>query len=183
MCLLALRSYTSVVTATVDPALSQLSRNRDTPDQNQPKYMKSVSSTQLLIQMSFFAVSANKANLLIFLCKKWCENEQLEPDLGPTHLYLGGGFKEETKSMVLTEGSVMDVSALESTQQEDTTRIILHILYSVQNEGVDRVVIHANDIDIIIMCLYYGATHLSDLPELWVRNVRVKLISTPKVSF
>ncbi len=120
----------------------------------------------------FFAVSANKANLLSFLCDRWCENEQLEPVLGPTHLYLGGGFKEETKSVVLTEGSVMHVPALESTQQEADTRIILHTLYSVQNEGVDRVVIHANDTDVIAMCLYYGATHLSDLAELWVRTAQ-----------
>ncbi|KAJ4932499.1 hypothetical protein JOQ06_010919 [Pogonophryne albipinna] len=50
----------------------------------------------------FVAVSANKANLLSFLCEKWCADEQLEPGLGPTHLYLGGGFKEETKIVVLT---------------------------------------------------------------------------------
>ena len=71
---------------------------------------------------------------------------------------LGGGFKEETKSVVLTEGSVTSVPALESTQQEADTRIILHTLYSVQNEGVDRVVTHANDTDVIAMFLYYGAT-------------------------
>ncbi len=63
----------------------------------------------------------------------------------------------------------MDVPALESTQQEADTRIILHTLYSVQNEGVDRVVIHASDTDIITMCLHCGATYLSDLPELSVR--------------
>ncbi|KAJ4931779.1 hypothetical protein JOQ06_010219 [Pogonophryne albipinna] len=89
----------------------------------------------------FFAVSANKANLLSFLCEKWCADEQLEPGLGPTHLYLGGGFKEETKSVVLTAWSVMYVPALGSTQQEADTRIFLHILYSVQNEGVDSVVV------------------------------------------
>ena len=66
----------------------------------------------------------------------------------------------------------MDVPALESTQQEADTRIILHTLYSVKNEGVDRVVIHANDTDIINLCLYYGATYLSDLPELWVRTAQ-----------
>ena len=66
----------------------------------------------------------------------------------------------------------MDVPALESTQQEADTRIILHTLYSVKNEGVDRVIIHANDTDIINLCLYYGATYLSDLPELWVRTAQ-----------
>ncbi|KAK1901168.1 Maltose/maltodextrin import ATP-binding protein MalK [Dissostichus eleginoides] len=64
----------------------------------------------------------------------------------------------------------MDVPALESTQQEGDTRIFLHTLYSVQNEGVAKVVIHASDTDIITTCLYYGAMHLSDLTELWVRT-------------
>ena len=90
----------------------------------------------------FFAVSANKANLLSFLCDEWCENENLKSALGPTHLYLGGGFKEETRSVVIKEGSIEDVAALESTQQEADTRIILHIMYSVQNDDVDRVIIY-----------------------------------------
>ena len=38
---------------------------------------------------------------------------------------------------------------LESTQQEADTRVIVHTLYSVQNEGVERVVIRGNVIDII----------------------------------
>lgn len=67
---------------------------------------------------------------------------------------------------VVTQGSSMDVPALEFTQKKADTRIILHTIYSVQNERVERVIIHANDTDIIFMCLYYGATDLSDLPEL-----------------
>lgn len=118
----------------------------------------------------FFSVSANKANLLQFLCERWCEHEQLKPPIGLTRIYLGGGFKEETKTVVLADGSVRDVPALESTQKEADTRIILHTLYSVQNEGVGRVVIHANDTEIIVMCLYYGSTYLSTLPELWVKT-------------
>lgn len=59
---------------------------------------------------------------------------------------------------MLTEGSV-HVPALESTQQ----------LYSVHNEGVD---IHANDTDVIAMCLDNIATHLSDLAELWMRTAQ-----------
>ena len=126
--------------------------------------MRSACITQL------FTVSANKANLLSFLCDEWCENDNLKSALGPTHLYLGGGFKEETRSVVIKEGSIEDVPALESTQQEADTRIILHTLYSVQNDNVDRVIIYVNDTDIIIMCLYYAATHLRGLPELWVRT-------------
>ena len=93
-----------------------------------PKSMKKVSSTQLQIQMSFFAASTNKANLLSFLCERWCEDEQLGAGHGPTELYLGGGFKEETKSVLLSGGSVTDVPARESTQQEADTRVILHTL-------------------------------------------------------
>ena len=118
----------------------------------------------------FFAVSENKANLLRFLCEEWCQNETLKSALGTTHLYLSGGFKEETRSVVIKEGCVVDVPALESTQQEADTRVILHTIYSVQAHKVDRVVIHANDTDIIIMCIYHAATHLLDLPELWVRT-------------
>ena len=49
---------------------------------------------------------------------------------------------------------------LESTQQEADTRVIGHTLYSVQNEGVERVVIRGNVMDIITTCLYYGATSM-----------------------
>ena len=45
-----------------------------------------------------------------------------------------------------------------------------HLFYSVQTDKVDRVVIHANDTDVIIMCLYYAPTHIQYLPELWVRT-------------
>ena len=117
-----------------------------------------------------FAVSANKENLLSFICDEWCENEKLRCALGPIQLYLGGGFKEETRSVVIKGASVMNVPALESTQQEADTRIILYTLYSAQKDKVERVVIYANDTDVIILCLFYAATHLKDLQELWVRT-------------
>ena len=94
--------------------------------------MRSACITTAPYPQGFFAVSANKATLLSFLCNEWCENEKLQSALGPTHLYLGGGFKEETRSVVIKEGSIEDVPALESTQQEADTRIILHTLYSIQ---------------------------------------------------
>ena len=113
----------------------------------------------------FFSVAANKAELLNFLCETWSNEEQLTPTLGLTRLYLGGGFKEETKC-----GSVTNVSDLESTQQEADTRVILHTIYSVEIEDVDRIIIHANDTYIIVMCVYYACTLLSNLTELWVRT-------------
>ena len=118
----------------------------------------------------FFSVSANKAALLNFLCETWSNSEQQNPALGSTCLYLGGGFNEETKTILITEGATTDIAALESTQQEADTRVMLHTIYSVQNESVDRVVIHASDTDIIVICLYYATTILQNLPELWVRT-------------
>ncbi|XP_034027542.1 uncharacterized protein LOC117511756 [Thalassophryne amazonica] len=70
----------------------------------------------------------------------------------------------------LYAGSVTAVPALESTQQEADTRVILYSIYSVQNEQAERVIIYANDTDIITTWLYYAATHLKDLPEFWVRT-------------
>ena len=54
--------------------------------------------------VNFFSVSANKAGLLNFLCETWSEDEQMEPSMSSTRLYLGGGFNEETKSVLITDG-------------------------------------------------------------------------------
>ena len=40
--------------------------------------------------------------------------------IGLSRLYLGGNFKEESKSVMITQGSVTDVSDLEFNQQELT---------------------------------------------------------------
>ena len=72
--------------------------------------------------------------------------------------------------MLITEGSAIDIAALEFTQQEADKRVMLHIIYSVQNDGVDRVVIHGNDTDIIVICLCDAACILEYFPELWVKT-------------
>ena len=59
------------------------------------------------------------------------------------------------------------VAALESTQQEAETRVILHSIHSVQKEDVERIIIHTNDTDnVVISCMYYASTLLRDLSEL-----------------
>ena len=76
----------------------------------------------------FLSVSANKAGLLSVLCETPSKEEQLVPTMGLSCLYLGGDFKEESKSILATQGSVTDVSDLGSTQQEADTRVIIHTL-------------------------------------------------------
>ena len=47
----------------------------------------------------FFSLSPNKAGVLNVLCETRCDEDQLEPNFVSTRLYLGGGFKDETKSV------------------------------------------------------------------------------------
>jgi len=39
----------------------------------------------------------------------------LTPRVGLTYLYMAGSFKEETKPLLVTQGSVIDVPNMEST--------------------------------------------------------------------
>ena len=81
------------------------------------------------------------------LCERWCDED-----------HLGFGFKDETKSVLVTAGIVTDVAALESTQQEADMRVRLHSIHSVQKEDVERIIIHTNDPDtVVISCVYYAA--------------------------
>ena len=88
--------------------------------------------------------------------------------MGSTRLYLGGGFKEETECADFEQFSDGHCC----TGVHSGGGVILHSMYSVQNKGVERVIIYANDMDIITTCVYYAATLLKDLPELWVRTER-----------
>ena len=93
-------------------------------------------------QQELFSLSPNKPDFHTFLCERWCDEEQL-----------GGGFKDETKSVLVTAGVVTDAAALESTQQEADTRVILHSIHSVQKEDVERISIHTNDTDTVVISL------------------------------
>ena len=48
--------------------------------------------------------------------------------------------------------------------------MILHALHSVQHDGVKRVIVHANDTDVIVICIYYVCKIQDQLPEVWVRS-------------
>ncbi len=115
----------------------------------------------------FFASEQNKAALLNFLCDEWSSRPLSQPHM---HLYLGGGFTDEKKSVLVTNESVSHVPELASTQEEADTRVVLHAIHAARN-GAERVVVHANDTDIIILCIYYfGTDKLETLKELWVRT-------------
>ena len=72
--------------------------------------------------------------------------------------------------MMVTPNNVQPVPDLQSTQEEADTHVFLHAIHSAQHEGIERVVIYANDTDIIILAIYYASNHLNILQELWMRN-------------
>ena len=115
-------------------------------------------------QQELFSLSPNKAGLPQLPVWKMVRRGAV-----------GGGFKDETKSVLVTAGIVTDVAALASTQQEADTRVILHSIHSLQKEDVEWIIIHTNDTDtVVISCVYYASTLLRDLSELsmWVRTAR-----------
>ena len=46
----------------------------------------------------------------------------------------------------------------------------MHTVYTVQSQDVKRVILHANDTDVIVLCIYYSGTLLADLKEFWIRS-------------
>ena len=115
------------------------------PGRDKLSNLISVSITQSPTNKSYSLYLPTRPDFFNFLCERWCEEEQL-----------GGGFKDETEGVLVTTGIVADVAALESTQQEADTRVILHSIYSVQNEDVERIITHANDTDTVVrayMCV------------------------------
>ena len=118
------------------------------------------------------ADSTSNAKLQKYICSRW-EEEEITPEsssVGPLKLFLSGGFTDEKKAILLTEGQVSPVPELESYQEEADTRMILHAMYSLQKIGATRIIFLANDTDIINNSIYYKATKLCLLRELWVRT-------------
>ena len=150
------------------------------PCRAQQGHLRSVSITQSLTHNSnLFSLSPNKAGLLNFLCETWCDEEQLEPTLSSTRSYVGGGFKDETKSALVTAGTVTDVAGFGINTASGRYESHIRSIYSVHNKDVERIIIHANDTDIVEICVYYGSRLRRDLQELWVRTThRTRQIST-----
>ena len=120
-----------------------LEQHHNMPGRDKLSNLRSVSITQSPTNKSYSLYLPTRPDFLNVLCERWCDEE-----------HLGGGFKNETKSVLVTDGIVTYVAALESTQQEADTRVILHSIHSVQKEDVERIIIHTNDTDtVVIACV------------------------------
>lgn len=113
----------------------------------------------------FVSVEENKAALMCFLSQTWSGPRSNSP----VPLYLSGGFTDETTTMMVDDHGATEIPALSSTHEEADTRMILHILYSAEILNASRIVVHTNDTDVVILCIYYCAKTPS-VKELWVRT-------------
>ena len=75
----------------------------------------------------FVAVSANKINLLQYLCDKWSN----KPIVEGIALYLSGGFHDVEETIKMTPTDIVPVPALESTHEDGQN---LKALYSLGEE-------------------------------------------------
>ena len=82
------------------------------------------------------------------------------------HLFLGGPFNDRSRANVVTISKCSVIDQLSCyTHEEAYTRMIAHIHFTIAAFGCQRVVVHATDTGVIMMCMY----HFCKLPlsELW----------------
>ena len=113
----------------------------------------------------FVLAVENKAALSSFLSSSWSSPGASSP----VTLYLSGGFTEKSKTMVVDEKGARDITTLGSTHEEADNRITLHAIYSAEELGANRIVIHSNDTDVVILAIYYCVVSTS-LTNVWVRT-------------
>lgn len=127
----------------------------------------------------FVSSKNNKANLQHFLCSSWSKPES-QSKLGSINLYLSGGFSDKRKSIMVSSDSVINVPQLASSQEECDTRIILHAFYCIREIDVKRLVIRANDTDILVMLVYY-MSQFNDI-EVWMWQEYDKFLPVHEIS-
>ena len=117
---------------------------------------------------SFIQNPVNKANLLKFFSETLCKKRVTLIPPG-FHFILGGTFEEPEKTVYLQTDSEITLQQLDCRKHEEAdTRIMAHIAFSLQQFSSARIVVHATDTDIAILCIYH-ITHLG-LTELWVQK-------------
>ena len=110
----------------------------------------------------FIVADDNKAALLAFLSESWSQHP-LHQDDGHQFL-ISGGYQDEMKTVVVSFQGVVNIPDLQSTQEEADSCIILHVIYSAKVLGAKRIVVVANDTNIIILCIcYYSQLQIDEL--------------------
>ncbi len=131
------------------------------------------SATPLPVKMStFWGSSANKTKLQTVLR---CVIEENAMDILPQgEIVLSGtgieGKTEIQPCMSVKNGNMTERSAMNIDIEEADARIVAHILDSAK-AGMTRVVILANDTDVLVLALHHWHLfHVNGLQELWMRG-------------
>ena len=106
-----------------------------------------------------------------YLGENWIQGEEsTRQSTTKPKLYIWGGFKECTRTVLLYEGSVTPIPQLESTQEEADIKIILHAMYAAAVDDCDKLIIHANDTDVVLLLYHASSLHQAGLKEIWMRT-------------
>jgi len=114
----------------------------------------------------FIGKRENKRNLLQYLYESWAQECHTIPD---DCIVIVGGFTPGP-AIMLSQHSLTELPCLVCPAHEEAdTRVFAHALYSIEEQNCSRIVIEANDTDIIVMGIFYSS-NMSSLKELWVHK-------------
>lgn len=106
--------------------------------------------------MSFMENPRNKENLLHFFSSSLRDNKHFIPNR--VKFILGGTVREPGVTFLITSSSVPKEEELSCAEHEKAdTRIFAHLLYSVQDLGCTRAVLHATGTNVIMLTFAPGA--------------------------
>ena len=96
-------------------------------------------------------VVANNAALLEYFCERLVQGKAEWASVAEEKLHLASGFKEETKTVRLQQGVLLEESKLESTQ-DGRCKNYLALQLQHTTPSATQVIVHANDTDVIVLC-------------------------------
>ena len=111
----------------------------------------------------------NKANLLAYFTNSLRRHaaQELPDDICVT---LGGTSERGNVAISITNLNVVTITELECEKHEEAdTRLIAHMAYSCTHLEHKRAVVHANDTDIVVLCMCHF-NRIENLQELWIQR-------------
>ena len=94
--------------------------------------------------------NANRSGMLNFILEKWSS----AGSLCSSPLYKSGASNNEIETVLIQNGTVV-VPSFASTYEEADMLIMHHVVYCVRFLNTERIIIYANDADIIISCIHF----------------------------
>ena len=109
-----------------------------------------------------------QATLIVFMTKEW-QKEKYPDKLSGKSLVVTFG----RESYQLSSGVVERLTALDSSQEEADTRLLLHAAHAARSKFV-AVIIVSEDTDVLVLCLAFKSFIPSSMFIKWSSQTRVK---------